>query len=105
MLFPAGGDRIRLLSLAGGEPHDLLVKGSSVLSAGLYWAPNATGLYVSSLSARGAAVLYVDLKANATPIWEQAGSSQTWAIPSPDGHHLAILGTSVDSNVWLAEKF
>jgi hypothetical protein len=83
MLFPAGGDRIRLLSLAGGEPCDLIVKGSSVLSAGPYWAPNATGLYVPNLSARGAAVLYVDLKANATPIWEQAASSQTWRSPRP----------------------
>jgi hypothetical protein len=28
-----------------------------------------------------------------------------WAIPSPDGHHLAIVKDSNSSNVWLLEHF
>ena len=28
-----------------------------------------------------------------------------WGAPSPDGRHLAILGGTQDSNVWMLENF
>jgi Tol biopolymer transport system component len=105
MLYPARGNRIRLLPLDRGEPRDLIVEGWSTLDWGPYWAPDGKGFYVSTQSARGATVLYIDLKAHATPIWEQSGGSWTWAIPSPDGRRLALMGNSVDSNVWMMEGF
>jgi len=105
MLFPAGGNRVRLLPLGGGQPRDLIVKGWPVLTDGPYWAPDAKGFYVAGPSAKGATLLYVDLKANATAIWEQTHGSVTWAIPSPDGRRLAIGGQTVESNVWMLENF
>ncbi len=105
MSFPAGANRIRLLPVAGGAPRDLVVKGRFGFSTGPDWSPDGKGFYVSSVSPRGATLLYIDLKGHASPMWEQKGSFTTWGVPSPDGRHLAILGFTVDSNVWMIENF
>jgi len=105
MLFPAGGNRVRLLPLGGGKPRDLIVKGWPVLRDDPYWGADGKGFYVAGPSAKGATLLYVDLKGNATAIWEQNHGSVTWAIPSPDGLHLAIGGQTVESNAWMLENF
>ena len=104
IIFPSGEGNIRLLPLAGGESRDLVVKGWHGFRSG-EWAADGKGLYVGSSSPRGATLLYVDLKSHASPVWEQKGSFQTWGIPSPDGRHLAIMGYTVDSNVWMIENF
>jgi hypothetical protein len=69
------------------------------------WALDGKGFYVASSSPRGATLLYIDLKGQASPVWEQKGGVETGDVPSPDGHHLAILGYTVDSNVWMLENF
>lgn len=38
-------------------------------------------------------------------MWDQKGGLVTWGDHSPDGRHLAILGYTVDSNVWMIENF
>jgi len=105
MLFPAGENCIRLLPLSGGEPRDLVVKGWYGFKPGPDWAADGKGFYVSSSSPRGVTLLYIDLAGHATAVWEQKGGFETWGIPSPDGRHLAILGDTVDSNVWMLENF
>jgi len=105
MLFPAGKNRIRLLPLSGGEPRDLVVKGWYGFKPGPDWAADGKGFYVSSSSPRGVTLLYIDLAGHASAVWEQKGGFETWGIPSPDGRHLAILGDTVDSNVWMLENF
>ena len=103
--YPAGGNRIRLLPVRGGPPHDLLVSGEYGVNYGPDWSPDGKGFYVSSSSPRGTTLLYVDLEGHATALWEQKGSFRTWAVPSPDRRHLAILGSTVDSNVWMIKNF
>jgi serine/threonine protein kinase/Tol biopolymer transport system component len=105
MLFPPGGNRIRLLPLGGGAPRDLVVTGWYGFNSGPDWSPDGKGLYVGSSSPRGATLIYIDLSGHASAVWEQKGSFETWAAPSPDGRHLAILGYTVDSNAWLLENF
>ena len=100
-----GENRIRLLPVRGGQPRDIVINGWSDFNAGPDWAPDGKGFYVSSWSPKGATLLHVDLKGNVNALWEQKGSWQTWGVPSPDGHHLAILGFTVDSNVWMTENF
>jgi hypothetical protein len=105
VLFPAEGNRIRLLPLGGGAPHELFVKGWSGFFNGPDWSPDGRGFYIQSASPRGPTLLYIDVKGHATAVWEQKGGSGTWADPSPDGRHLAILGSMVDGNVWMIENF
>jgi hypothetical protein len=58
--------------------------------------------------------LYVDLRGNARLVREQngginptmsAGFFGRWGVPSPDGRHLAMLGWTRNSNVWMMEGF
>jgi hypothetical protein len=35
----------------------------------------------------------------------QEGGNGTYAIPSPDGRHLAIKSWTLDSNIWMMENF
>ena len=103
--FPNGENRIRLLPTAVGVPRDLVVSGWYGFRYGPDWAPDGKGFYVGSSSPTGATLLYIDLEGRASPVWEQQGSLGTWGVASPDGRHLAILGYTVDSNVWMLENF
>jgi hypothetical protein len=61
--------------------------------------------------------LQLDLKGNARLLWEAKGNvepsitafvggpSAPWAIPSPDGRHLAICVWSLNANIWMLENF
>lgn len=96
--------RLSMLSLTGRESRELVVKGWSAL-INLNWAADGKGLFTSGLVERGSVLLYVDLQGNAHPLWEQRGSVATWAIPSPDGRHLALSGWTKNTNSWMLENF
>ena len=95
--------RVRFLSLTGGTIADLVVPGWSCFSE-MAWASDRKGLFVTSIGAT-ARILYVDLQGHAYPLWELPAFSVSWAVPSPDGRHLAILGPTWDSNAWMLENF
>jgi Tol biopolymer transport system component len=105
--------RIEVLSLAGGESREVNLKGRDNLY-GLNWAADGGGLFVpegGGIDVYGvsgsAALLYVDLEGRAHVIRPQNPliSGFGWAIPSPDGRYLAMLGGTRYSNVWLLENF
>src|SRR6266568_4002132 len=50
--------------------------------AGLDWAADGKGLFVSTSTPRGSAVTHVDLRGNARVIWEQEGGVTNYAVPS-----------------------
>lgn len=97
---------IRIISLSGQPSRELPVHGWSNFGEYIDWAPDGNGLFVSSPAPEGQALLYVDLLGNAQALWLQkrAGYSPR-GVSSPDGRHLAILGRSVSSNVWMMENF
>ena len=97
-------DRIWLLPLDGSQKRLITMKGYSDLED-LNWAIDSQSMFVSVRSPGGATLLHVDLKGNAIPLWQQPQTSWTWAFPSPDGHHLAMLGESSEANVWLIDSF
>jgi hypothetical protein len=80
------------------------VKGWNLLNNVNWWA-DGKGLYVASLNKRGSVLLSVDLQGNARVLWDQAGGAGTYGLPSPDGRHLAMLGWTVNSNIWMLENF
>jgi len=97
--------RIRILPLAGGEAHEINVKGRNDLWS-LNWTADVKGLFVGELGP-GVTLLYVDLEGRADLLWGQPYSIRlyTWGVPSPDGRHVAILGFTVNNNVWMLEGF
>lgn len=107
---------IHLLSLSGHAPAEVVVKGWSGLQT-LDWTADGKGMFVTSTTGKGSAVLEVDLEGNAHLLWEPKGSIQSfstpfigglltpWAVPSPDGHHLALCQWTFSANMWMMENF
>jgi eukaryotic-like serine/threonine-protein kinase len=107
---------IHLLSLSGHAPAEVVVKGWSALQT-LDWTADGKGVFVTSTTGKGSAVLEVDLEGNAHLLWEPKGSIQSlstpfvgglltpWAVPSPDGRHLALCQWSFSANMWMMEDF
>ncbi|MDE3178377.1 MAG: hypothetical protein KGM47_01855 [Acidobacteriota bacterium] len=63
------------------------------------------GLYISSRTAWGADLLYIDMQGHATVLRQQVGSFETWGVPSPDGKHLALLEWTGAGKVWMLKGF
>ncbi len=107
-LLEAGGREpvVRLLSLSGAPERSVTVKQWGHLNS-LDWAADGQGFFITSQSPRGATLLFVDLNGNAHTLWQQKGTFRTWgwAIPSPDGRRIAILGATVNSNAWMLRNF
>lgn len=96
--------RIRFVSLNGKNRADVVVRNRQGFLK-LAWAPDGQGLFVASFRTNAYAILYVDLQGGAYPLWEHEGPLVSWALPSPDGHRLAIMAFSLDSNAWMLENF
>jgi eukaryotic-like serine/threonine-protein kinase len=97
-------DRLHVLSLSSHMTQEVAVKGWNFGQA-LDWATDGKGLFVSSPTEKGSALLHVDLQGDANVLWEQNGHVDTWGVPSPDGRHLAIYGFVRNSNIWLIDNF
>jgi hypothetical protein len=67
---------------------------------GLVWAADGHGWFVSVDTSIGNRLLYVHLDGRFQPL----GDIQGWAVPSPDGHHIAFLDRIVATNAWLIER-
>jgi DNA-binding winged helix-turn-helix (wHTH) protein/Tol biopolymer transport system component len=108
---PQGGIEIR--SLNGHIESTIEVKGPpNPMSMAINWAADGkslllshSGLMGSPSGSLGATLLRVDLQGNVQPLWEMKGGRFTWAIPSPDGRYLAVLGAASQRNTWMVENF
>jgi len=109
VLDPPEG-RIYIFHLDGRSPEQITVK-NLMLGDALVWSADDSGFYVDPTTAQGTAVTYLDLNGTPRQIWEVRGSRNAlanqapWAIPSPDGRHLAINGSVLSSNLWMLENF
>ncbi|HXM59744.1 MAG TPA: winged helix-turn-helix domain-containing protein [Terriglobales bacterium] len=107
---------ITFVTLASNATHSIIVKRSPKLYS-LDWSTEGKGLFVSGLANGGSTLLHLDLKGNAQTLWYfegglrepgdlfRSGTLAPRAVPSPDGHYLAIQARSVSSNVWMIENF
>ena len=79
-------------ALAGINSIDFAADGRSL------WAPAYTndGKW---------ALLNIDLKGRTRIVLEDTNTTIGWAIPAPDGHHLALWEARGNSNVWMLERF
>jgi len=103
-LVNAGNGPLHILSFDGKPSLKINVNGWKNLDS-VAWAANGKALYSSSRTQRGSVLLHVDLAGNSQVLWTQDGGNGTYAIPSPDGRHLAIKSWMLDSNIWMMENF
>jgi eukaryotic-like serine/threonine-protein kinase len=98
-----GGSTIQFLNLRTHDNRKITVKGWSGL-AGLDFTADGKGLFTAS-RASGAVLLKTDFQGNARVLWEPKGDGMPWAIPSPDGRHVAMPGYAFSSNIWSMQDF
>ena len=84
--------------------REIPVRGASNLHT-LYFAPDGQGFFAGDSSSTEVRQLYVDLSGKTTLLWRQAGNYVVWAVPSPDGRHLAMVIHTTESNVYSVANF
>jgi DNA-binding winged helix-turn-helix (wHTH) protein/Tol biopolymer transport system component len=96
---------IRLLPVAGGTERTISFQPWSGV-AYIDWAADGRSLWVRASSPAGTqTLLNVDLHGKAKLALQESEMDLGWAIPSPDGRHVAIWEASGSSNAWLLENF
>jgi len=94
--------RIRFFSLATNQWRDVVVKGRSGFKS-FDWSPDGKTMFVAaSNSGDTASLLEIDSQGNARELLQ---GQIDWAIPSPDGHYLAVNEAVGTNNVWMLENF
>jgi DNA-binding winged helix-turn-helix (wHTH) protein/Tol biopolymer transport system component len=97
-------NKIHIVPLKG-QPQQVVTVKHPINLAGLYWAADGRGWFSMNRDKAGATLQFVDLHGEVHPLLQLSGYSVAYGIPSPDGRHLAIVGTARSSNVWLMEDF
>ncbi len=97
---------IAFISLDTGLKRDIVVKDWPVLRT-IYFAADGRDLLATSFTAQGnSVVLEVAPDGNARVLLENSPNAQLyWAIPSPDGHYVALDVVTGEENVWMLENF
>jgi Tol biopolymer transport system component len=98
------GEPIRIFSLRDQVMQEVHIKGLSNTRQ-LDWAADGKGFFTSNSVQGGADLYYVDLQGDAHVLWKQRGGQFTYARPSPDGRHLAMMDWTMSGNIWMMENF
>ncbi len=92
---------IRVVPLDGrGETAEKTVTIKTLRNlSGVVWAADGRGWYVSARYPSRGLLLYVDLEGRIlTNLMESMRPS--YAVPSPDGRHVAFMDWTINANVW-----
>ncbi len=98
------GHQIQLVPLGGGQTKTITVKGYPDLQE-LNWGNDSQSMFVSSVDSVTTTLLRVGVNGDAQPVWQESEPKLRWGFPSPDGRHLAIMGSSSEANVWMIGNF
>jgi eukaryotic-like serine/threonine-protein kinase len=93
--------RIKIVSLRDGVTREIRLK-NSISPKFSPWAPDGKSLFVS---AADVALLRVSLDGQVQPLIENHAPDVVFALPSPDGRHLAINANGAGRNMWMMENF
>src|SRR5262249_6423026 len=97
------GARIRVVALEprANEPQEreMALPGFAELND-VIWSADGKAWFVSMNTTVGNRLLYVYLDGRFRPL----GDIQGWAVPSPDGRHVAFLDRIVATNAWMIDR-
>jgi len=102
--FDDHNGKIRVVDLADGTTHEVLVKGWTHLDS-VGWAADGKSLFVTNWASEGGAVLRVALSGEAQLLRREVGMEVERPVPSPDGHYLAYGEVTTAGNAWMIENF
>jgi len=100
---PQQDPSLRLHSLEDGSGRTVRVKAWARIHGGDF-AADSKSLWVTAFANTGKwSLLNVDLQGNIRTMLEDTDVIQ-WAVPAPDGKHLALAKSRSTSNAWLLER-
>jgi len=96
---------IHVLPLGAGREKIIPVPGWAGIGS-LDWAVDSRSVWASGYTNTGEkTLLNVALTGKVRRMLEEKTQTLGWAIPSPDGKHLALWKANGSSNVWMVENF
>ena len=96
---------ITFFSIGDGSRHTVTVQAWAGISS-IDWAADGRSLWAPVYTNTGTwALLNIDLQGRTTTVLEDTKMMIGWAIPAPDGKHLALWKAGGSSNVWMLERF
>ncbi|HYO81286.1 MAG TPA: protein kinase [Bryobacteraceae bacterium] len=99
-----GPTRIVIVDVSGKVKREVQIKGAAFLRS-LDWRHDGKGFFAGSeLIGKGAALLSIDFNGNVQVVWQRPATQVVWAVPSPVGRYVALLGSTRESNVWMLRR-
>jgi eukaryotic-like serine/threonine-protein kinase len=98
------GAPLQILSLKGRIIQEMRIPTWDG-SGPIRWAANNQSVYLPVAALGGASLLHVSLKGDVHILRTNQGRNYTSGIPSPDGRHIAMVGSTTVSNMWMMENF
>ena len=96
---------ITFLNLKSGTKHAVTAHAWAGISS-IDFAADSRSLWASAFTNTGKwALLNIDLQGRTGTVLEDTRMTIGWAIPAPDGKHLALWKARGTSNVWMVERF
>lgn len=95
--------RIYSVDEPDAEPREISVPDYDGFAA-ISWDATGTGFFASSSRGDVGLILHVDLEGHTRIVRRQMTPRTSWAIPSPDGKHLAFMEWTAAGNVWMLER-
>jgi Tol biopolymer transport system component/DNA-binding winged helix-turn-helix (wHTH) protein len=96
---------VYLYSLRDNSRTTIKIEGWGAIEY-LDWNPDGKSFWVSAVTPKNLhALVRVDLKGNATPLYFETENQVGWGIPSLDGSHIAYWKGDASSNAWLVRDF
>jgi Tol biopolymer transport system component len=96
---------IRLLPVGEGAEKTIPVPGFAGVGS-LDWAADSKSVWATGYNSDASkSLLNITLTGKVRSLLSEKAMTLGWAIPSPDGKHLALWKAHGDSNVWMLENF
>jgi len=96
---------VQILSLHGELKSEIRIRGWSNLGD-MRWTADGKGFFLTSVTpAGGAVLLHLNARGDVQIVRENPGGNYSPGVPSPDGRHLAFVGTADNKNMWMMENF
>ena len=96
---------IRIVPLGNGAEATIPVPGYAGIGS-IDWAADSKSVWATGYNSdTGKTLINVSLTGKVRRLLKETEMTLGWAIPSPDGKHLAIWKAHGDSNVWMLENF
>jgi hypothetical protein len=97
-------NRIRVVSFKGQPSKDFIVQNVTNLE-GLAAHSSGSGFFSTDHTANGVNLVFVTRDGTSRVLWSPTQVVPLWAVPSPDGKHVAINVASRYKNAWMLTNF